>query len=72
MAAENHDERFQQHAEMIQGLARMFAAQHDFNQRVTLAIERIEQTLAEVKTMQADMKNLLARMIEQGTNGREA
>jgi len=72
VAAENHDERFQQHAEMIQGLARMFAAQHDFNQRVTLAIERIEQTLAEVKTMQADMKNLLARMIEQGTNGREA
>jgi len=69
---DDHEERFRQHEALLEGLARLFAVQHDFNQRVTLAIERIDQTLAEVKTTQAEIKNLLAHMIEQRTNGRDA
>ena len=47
MADDAHDERFRQHEEMLQGLARMFSAQHEMNQRVTLAIEHIDRTLAQ-------------------------
>jgi hypothetical protein len=40
--ADEHDERLRQHEEMIQGLARISSAQQDINQRLTLAIERID------------------------------
>jgi hypothetical protein len=77
--ADDHDERFRQHEEMLQGLARMFAAQHDMNQRLTLAIERIDRTLAQqaefnadVRTTLARLETLVARMIPQGENGRDA
>jgi hypothetical protein len=79
MADDAHDERFRQHEAIMEGLARMLAAQHEMNQRVTLAIERIDQTLAQqreingdVRTTLARLDTLIARMIRQGENGREA
>ena len=77
--ADDSDARFRQHEETLQGLARMFSAQHEMNQRLTLAIERIDRTLAQqtecnagVRTTLARLETLLARMIPQGENGREA
>ena len=42
------------------------------NQRLTLAIERIDRTLAHVKITQARIETLLARMIQHEANGRDA
>jgi hypothetical protein len=71
MADDAHDERFRQHEEMLQGLARMFSAQHEMNQHVTLAIERIDRTLAQqaefngdVRTTLAHLETLVARMTQ--------
>ena len=77
--ADDHEERFRQHEQIMEGLARMLAAQHEMNQRVegfrqrqdtinerlTAAIERLDVTQARIET-------LLARMIQHGENGREA
>ena len=84
--ADDHEERFRRHEEILEGLARLWEAQHamnqeqrEVNQRLTLAIESIDQTLAQqaefnadVKTTLARVETLLARMIPQGENGREA
>jgi hypothetical protein len=76
--ADEHDERLRQHEEMIQGLARMWSAQQDINQRLTLAIERIDQTLAQqgefngdVRTTLARLETLVAHMMRQHENGRD-
>jgi len=77
--ADDHEERFRQHEQIMEGLARMLEAQHGMNQRVegyllrqdamnerlTAAIERLDVTQARIETM-------LARMIEQSENGRDA
>ena len=77
--ADDHEERFRQHEAIMEGLARLLAAQHDTNQRqdainerLTLAIERIDRTLAHVEITQARMETLLARMIRSDDNGRDA
>jgi hypothetical protein len=62
---QEYEDRLRQHEEIVQGLARMLAAQYIFNERVTAAIERLEVTQARIET-------LLARMIPQGENGRDA
>jgi hypothetical protein len=81
-----YDERFRQHQELLEGLARLWAAQHDLNQeqkeinqRLTLAIERIDQPLAQqaefnadVRTTLARIETLVARMLPTGENGRDA
>jgi hypothetical protein len=77
--ADDQEERFRQHEQIMAGLARMLEAQHGMNQRVegfmqrqeiinerlTAAIERLDVTQARIET-------LLARMIPTGENGREA
>jgi hypothetical protein len=84
--ADDHDERLRQHQELLEGLARLWAAQHamnqeqkEINQRLTLAIESIDQTLAQqaeynadVRTTLARLDTLIARAIQQGENGRDA
>ena len=72
MEPQDFDERFQQHEEMIQALARMFTAQLEMNQRLTLAIERIDRTLAHVEITQARMETLFARVFHQEDNGQHA
>jgi hypothetical protein len=83
---DEYDERFRRYEEILAGLARMLAAQHEMNQRfegfiqhqdtinerLTLAIERIDRTLAHVEITQARMETLLARMFPTGENGRDA
>jgi hypothetical protein len=84
--ADDHDERLRQHHELLEGLARLWAAQHtmnqeqkEINQRLALAIESIDQTLAQqaeynadVRTTLARLDTLIARAIQQSDNGRDA
>jgi hypothetical protein len=77
--SEDFDDRLRRHEQIMEGLARMLAAQHDFNseqrefnrqqrdinERLTAAIERLDVTQARIET-------LLARMLPTGENGREA
>ena len=77
--ADDYDERFRQHQEMIQGLARMLAAQHVMNEEqreMNRDIKAILQQQAafnqDVTTTLARVETLLARMISHGENGRDA
>jgi hypothetical protein len=65
MADDAHEHRFRQHEEIIAGLARMLAAQHEFNR------QQVEIN-ADVKTTLARIETLLARVIPPSDNGRDA
>ena len=76
---DDYDDRFRRHEEIMEGLARMLAAQHEMNQeqreinqRLTLAIERIDRTLAHVEITQARMETLFARVFRPQENGHDA
>ena len=76
---DDHEERFRQHEQIMEGLARLLAAQHATNQRqdalnerLTTAIERIDAAIERLDVTQARIETLLARAIQQGENGREA
>jgi hypothetical protein len=62
---DEYDDRFRQHEAILEGLARMLAAQHEFNR------QQVEIN-ADVRTTLARIEALIARMLQQGTNGREA
>ena len=84
--AEDHTQHLRQHDEILRSLAAMLATQHEknqaydtiiqeqreMNQRLTLAIERIDRTLAHVEIIQARMETLLARMMRHEDNGQDA
>lgn len=55
----------QEYDEIIRHLVRIAAHQDTINERLTTSIERLDTTQARIET-------LLARMIEQSENGREA
>jgi hypothetical protein len=71
---DDHEDRLRRHEAIMEGLARMLAAQHEMNQRVegfmqrqdtvndrlTAAIERLDVTQARIETLPT------------GENGREA
>jgi hypothetical protein len=61
----DHEDRFRRHEEIMEGLARMLAAQHEFN-RQQLEIN------VDVKTTLARIETLIARRLPTGENGREA
>jgi hypothetical protein len=65
MADEAHEERFRWHEEIMEGLARMLAAQHEFN-RQQLEIN------ADVRTTLARIETLLTRWTRPEDNGRES
>jgi len=76
---DDYAEHLQQHDEILRSLTAMLAAQHvmnqeqrDINARLTLAIERIDRTLAHVEITQARVETLLARMLRTDTNGQDA
>jgi hypothetical protein len=83
---DDHEERFRQHEMILQGWARLWDAQHvmhqeqrELNQRLTPAIERIDRTLAQqaefngdARTTLARLETLVARVMQQNENGREA
>jgi len=63
--ADEYEERFRQHEQIMAGLARMLEAQHEFNR------QQVEIN-ADVKTTLARIETLIARMLPTGENGREA
>jgi len=63
--ADNHEERFRQHEAIMEGLARMLAAQHEFNR------QQVEIN-ADVRTTLVHIETLIARMLPTGENGRDA
>jgi hypothetical protein len=84
--ADDHEDRLRQHEAMLEGLARIWDAQHainqeqrEINQRLTLAIERMDRAFtqqaefnSDVRTTLARLETLLARMTQQSENGRDA
>jgi hypothetical protein len=65
--------------EMLRTLVRIAAYQETINtdqramnERLITAIERIDRTLAHVEITQARMETLLARLLRQEDNGRQA
>ncbi len=70
--ADEHEERFRQHEAIMEGLARMLAAQHEMNQRMEAFVARQDTINDGVQTTLARIETLLARMIPAGENGREA
>lgn len=84
--ADDYEERFCQHEAIMEGLARMLAAQHAMherqdamNERLTLAVERMDRTLAQqaefngdVRTTLAHLETLVTRMLQTEHNGRDA
>jgi len=66
---DDYEERFRQHETIMEGLARMMAAQHAMNERqdamnerLTLAIERIDRILAQQAEFNGDVRTTLARL----------
>ena len=72
MADDVHEDRLRQHEDILRSLTAMLIKQDGINERLTLAIERIDRTLAHVEITQARIETLLARMIRHEENGREA
>jgi hypothetical protein len=69
---DDYEERFRQHEDILRSLTAMLvrmdgyiARQAGINERLTAAIERLGVT-------QARIEALLARMMQQGENGRDA
>ena len=69
--ADDYAEHFRQHDEILRSLTAMLVKQDGINERLTLAIERIDRTLAHVEITQARMETLLARMLRPEDNGRD-
>jgi hypothetical protein len=70
--ADGYEERFQQHEEILRSITAMLVKQDSINERLTLAIERIDRTLAHVEITQARVETLLARVVRPADNGRDA
>jgi hypothetical protein len=86
MADDAHEERFRQHEEILRSLAAMLAVQHEKNQSYDAIIQEQREMNRDAKAMlqhQAEfnqdvkatlarIETLLARMLRQEANGREA
>ena len=76
---DDHEERFRQHEAIMEGLARMLAAQHvmneeqrEMNRDVKAILQQQAEFNQDVKTTLAREETLLARMIPPSENGQEA
>jgi hypothetical protein len=72
MADDAHEERFRQHEAIMEGLARMLAAQHEFNRQQVALHEQQRETNADVRTTLARLEMLIVRLIPTGESGRDA
>ena len=70
--ADDYAEHLRQLDEILGSLTAILVKQDGINERLTLAIERIDRTLAHVEITQARMETLLARMLRPEDNGRDA
>ena len=48
--ADDHEERFRRHEEIMEGLARMLAAQHEFNRQQVEINADVKTTLARIES----------------------
>ena len=69
---EDSEDRFRRHEAIMEGLARLLAAQHETNQRQDAINERLTAAIERLDVTQARIETLLARMLPQSENGREA
>ena len=58
MADDAHEERFRQHEEIMQGLARMLEAQHEFNRQQLEINADVKTTLARLETLVSRRRGL--------------
>jgi hypothetical protein len=58
--------------DLLRSLVRIAAHQETINERLTTAIERLDGAIARLDVTQARIETLLARMIRQDHNGRDA
>ena len=65
MADDAHEEHFRQHEAIMEGLARMLEAQHEFSR------QQVEIN-ADVRTTLARIESLLTRWTRPEENGRDA
>jgi len=77
--ADDSDERFRQHEDILRSLTAMLVEQRAMNQRVEgfmqrqdLMNERLTAAIERLDLTQARIETLLARMIPPSENGREA
>jgi hypothetical protein len=77
--ADDHEDRLRQYEAIMEGLARMLAAQHAMNERqeaINVELKAFNRQQVEinqdVKTTLARIETLLARMLPTGENGRDA
>jgi ABC-type transporter Mla subunit MlaD len=66
------EDRFQQHEAIMTSLARMVAAQHEFNRQQVEINQDVKTTLERVETTLARVETLLARIMRDSDNGNEA
>jgi hypothetical protein len=69
---DDHEERCRRHEEIMEGLARLLAAQHEFNRQQQEFNHQQVEINADVKTTLARIETLIARMLPTGENGPEA
>lgn len=79
MESHDYDDRFRHHEAILEGLARMFAAQHEMNQRVEGFIQEQRRFNAEqvainqrLEVTQARLETLVSRALRMEQNGQEA
>jgi hypothetical protein len=79
MEQHDYDDRFRHHEAILEGLARMFAAQHEMNQRVEGFIQEQRRFNAEqvainqrLEITQARLETLVSRALRMEQNGRDA
>jgi hypothetical protein len=79
MEADDHDERLRQHEDILRNLTAMLVRMDGYlsnqgaiNERLTSAVEELKIITAGVQITQASIQTMLARMIRQGENGRDA
>jgi hypothetical protein len=77
--ADEYDERFKQHEDILRSLTAMLVEQRTMNQRFEGYIQEQREfnrqqveINADVKTTLVRIETLLARAIQQGENGRDA
>jgi len=67
-----HEERFQQHEALMGRLALILETQHERNLRQDIINERLTDAIERLDRTQARIETLLARMMRQADNGRDA
>jgi hypothetical protein len=71
MADDAHDDRFQQHEAILEGLAKVWQRQGEINEELRAFNRQQVEINQDVKTTLARIETLLARLLPPTGNGRE-